>query len=246
MAEEAVGRVQTITRYPVSSLRGEPLESAMVGIQGLWGNRLLGVLDPAEGKVVTAARGKKPWRDLVTWQARFAREPRSADDAPPVEIGLPDGSRIMSDAKDADAQVSAAIGAPAQLVRKTAENEPYATSPIHLLTSATLGALMRHYPAGEFDPARFRPNFVIDCGERVGFIEQDWREGKVAVGEVELVFQEDTERCVITTLPQGGLPLDAGILKAVSEANRRYAGINLTVSKPGRVRVGDAVRLLPG
>jgi len=242
VAGETVGTVREILRYPVASLGGEPLESAMVGTGGLWGNRLLGVLDPAEGKVVTAARGKKPWRDLVGWRARFAREPRSAEDAPAVEIALPDGGRIMTDAADADARVSAAIGAPAKLVRKTAENQPYATSPIHLLTGATLAALMRHYPAGEFHPARFRPNFVLDCGEAVGFVEQGWRDGKILVGEVELVFEEDTERCVMTTLPQGGLPLDAGILKAVSEANRRYAGINLTVAKPGRVRVGDAVR----
>ena len=79
----------------------------------------------------------------------------------------------------------------------------------------------------------------------MGFIEQGWREGRLAVGEAELRFEEDTERCVMTTLPQGGLPLDPGILRAVSEANRRYAGINLTVAKPGRVRLGDAVRLLP-
>lgn len=244
MAAKELGRVSAIARFPVGSLRGEALTEAAIGPDGLWGNRLWGILDPAEGKVVTAARGKKPWRSLVTWSARFAREPRSADDRPPAEIRLPDGAAIAGDAADADAKISSAIGAPAALVRRTAENEPYALSPIHLLTSATMKALARHYPPGRFEPARFRPNLVVDCGEEIGFIEQGWREGAIEIGEVRLAFKEDTERCLMTTLPQGDLPQDPAILKAVSEANRRLAGINLTVTRPGRLRIGDAVRLI--
>lgn len=245
MAEEIIGRVASIARYPVQSLRGEPLAAAMIGDAGLWGDRAWGIFDPAEGKVVTAARGKKPWRDLVGWQARFRREPDAADDMPPAEIELPDGDKIPSDAADADERIATAIGAPARLVRKTAANQPYQHSPVHLLTSATLAALARHYPAGRFEAPRFRPNILVDCGEAVGFIEQGWHERVVAIGEVRLGFEEDTERCVMTTLPQGELPQDPGILKAVSEANRRFAGINLKVLRPGRFRLGDAVRLAP-
>lgn len=245
MAEEIIGRVASLARYPVQSLRAEMLEAAAIGTGGLWGDRAWGIFDPSEGKVVTAARGKKPWRNLVGWQARFRREPTSAEDRPPAEITLPDGGRILGDAPDADERITAAIGAPARLLHKTSENQPYAHSAVHLLTSATLAALARHYPAGRFAAPRFRPNILVDCGAAIGFIEQGWHERTVAIGEVRLGFEEDTERCVMTTLPQGELPQDPGILKAVSEANRRFAGINLTVLRPGRIRVGDAVRLAP-
>ena len=81
----------------------------------------------------------------------------------------------MGDLPNADERL-AAIGAPARLLRKTAENQPYAHRPLHLLTSATLAALARHYPAGRFEPPRFRPNILVDCGGAVGFIEQNWRD----------------------------------------------------------------------
>lgn len=245
MAEDIIGRVASLARYPVQSLSAEPLQAAMVGASGLWGDRAWGIFDPAEGKVVTAARGKKPWRDLVGWAARFRREPATAEDNPPAEIRLPDGGTIMGDAADADARIAAAIGAPARLLRKTAENQPYAHSAVHLLTSATLAALARHYPAGRFEAPRFRPNILVDCGGAVGFIEQNWRDRVIEIGEVLLGFEKDTERCLMTTLPQGELPQDPGILKAVSEANRRLAGINLKVLRPGRLQVGDPVRLRP-
>ncbi len=243
MGEEIIGRVASLARYPVQSLRAEPLQAAMIGPAGLWGDRAWGIFDPAEGKVVTAARGKQPWRNLVGWAARFRREPASAEDAPPAEINLPDGSTILGDDANVDARIAAAIGAPARLVRRTAENQPYAHSAVHLLTSATLAALARHYPAGRFEAPRFRPNILVDCGGAVGFIEQGWHERIIEIGEARLGFEEDTERCIMTTLPQGELPQDPAILKAVSEANRRFAGINLKVLRPGWLRVGDPVRL---
>lgn len=244
MATSQLGKVSAIMRFPVASLRGEPLQEAAVGTDGIWGNRIWGVLDPGEGKVVTAARGKKPWRELVTWSARFAREPRSAEDRPAAALRLPSGATIAGDAPDVDAQISAALGVPAELVRRTTENQPYALAPIHLLTTATMKALTEYYPPGRFEPARFRPNLVIDTGETVGFIEQGWREGEIEIGTVRLAFKEDTERCLMTTLPQGDLPQDPAILKAISEVNRRFAGINLTVNRPGRIKLGDTVRLI--
>jgi uncharacterized protein YcbX len=38
-------------------------------------------------------------------------------------------------------------------------------APLHLLTTATLARLARLYPQGQWDPARFRPNVLIDNGD---------------------------------------------------------------------------------
>lgn len=239
-----LGRVSEIVRYPVATLRGERMTEAALGPEGIWGNRIWGILDPTERKVVTSARGKKPWRNLITWSATFAREPGDAEDCPAAEIHLPEGGRIATDAPDVNAQISAAIGAPAELVRRTPENRPYDLAPIHLLTTATMKALARHYPPGRFEPPRFRPNIVLDTGDAVGFVEQGWREGEMALGEARVAFLRDTERCLMTTLPQGDLPLDPAILKSISEANKRLAGIYLKVVKPGRIRIGDRLQRL--
>ena len=47
----------------------------------------------------------------------------------------------------------------------------------------------------------------------------------------------------MTTLPQGDLPLDAGILAAVTESNRQNAGVYCGVARPGTIRIGDPVVL---
>lgn len=248
MTDEIVGRVAELWRYPVQSLRGEALRDVTLWPNGMPGDRAWGVLDVPEGKIAAAARGKKPWRELIRWQARFTREPEKTDPAAPVEIRLPEdwptGAGIIDGtAPDRDQRIAAAIGAPARLVARHIGNQAYGYASLHLLTTATLAALSQHYPAGRFEPARFRPNIVIDSGDLEGFVEQGWIGVRLAIGEAELEVTDHCLRCVLTTLPQGELPLDPGILKASSEANERRAGIYAAVVKAGRIRVGDAVRL---
>ena len=241
---ESIGRVAGLWRYPVQSMQGEALETAPLTETGIPGDRLWGVLNPAENKIAAAARGKKPWRDLIQWQARLKREPSAAEPLPPVAIRLPDGGGIDSEASDRDARISAAIGAATRLIARDADNQVYGYAPLHLLTSATLKAFTRHYPSGRFAPQRFRPNLLIDCGETEGFIEQDWIGATLLLGESRLEVHEHCDRCVLTTLPQGDLPLDPGILKTSSEANGRRAGVYAKVTQPGRIRIGDELRLL--
>jgi uncharacterized protein YcbX len=245
---EIVGHVAELWRYPVQSMRGEAMREVALWANGMPGDRAWGVLNPAEGKIAAAAKGKKPWRDLIRWQARFLREPEKSQPNAPVEIHLPEdeaaGAPINSDAPDRDARIAAALGAPAQLVARHIGNQAYGYASLHLLTSASLAALSQHYPSGRFEPARFRPNIVIDSGDLVGFVEQDWIGARLLLGETELEVADHCLRCVLTTLPQGELPLDPGILKATSEANERRAGIYAAVVKTGRIRIGDEVRLL--
>jgi MOSC domain-containing protein len=244
MTEQVIGRLTGLWRYPVQSLQGEALATASLTATGIPGDRLWGVLNPAENKTAAAARGKKPWRDLIQWQACLKREPSTAEPLPPVEIRLPDGGTIDAEAGDRDARISAAIGEETGLIARTPENQTYGYAPLHILTSASLKAFARHYPAGRFAPQRFRPNLLIDCGETEGFIEQDWIGATLLLGESRLEVHEHCDRCILTTLPQGDLPLDPGILKTTSEANGRRAGVYAKVTVPGRIRTGDELRLL--
>jgi uncharacterized protein YcbX len=241
---ELIGRVAGLWRYPVQSMQGEPLETTLLTETGIPGDRLWGVLNPAENKIAAAARGKKPWRDLIQWQARLKREPSTGEPLPPVVIRLPDGGGIDTETADRDQRISAAIGEATRLVARDADNQTYGYAPLHLLTSASLKAFTRHYPSGRFAPQRFRPSLLIDCGETEGFIEQDWIGATLSLGESRLEVHEHCDRCILTTLPQGDLPLDPGILKTSSEANGRRAGVYAKVTQPGRIRMGDELRLL--
>jgi hypothetical protein len=236
-----VGRIAEIWRYPVQSMRGERLEAADVAAAGMIGDRAYGLVDAESGQVVSSAEGKRKWRPIVTLAARYA----PAGDR--VEILLPDGRRLTSRQTDIDARLGEAIGAPVHLADKAAEGveTAYAQSALHLLTTASLREFAAHHPEGRFAPARFRPNLVLDLGAETGFVEQGWIDRRFRLGaDVVVRISEHCKRCIMTTLAQGDLPLDPGILHTVAQVNHARAGVYAAVLTAGRIAIGDTVQAL--
>jgi uncharacterized protein len=128
----------------------------------------------------------------------------------------------------------------------------YDLAVLHLLTTATLEHLGSLYPEGRFDVRRYRPNVLIDTGER-GFVENDWPGRTVGIGsDLEASVSLATMRCVMTTLAQPDLPKDRVLLQTIARHNRieipglghwACAGVYAGVAAPGSVRVGDPVSL---
>jgi uncharacterized protein len=100
-----LGTVKEIWRYPVKSMAGERLPSTEVGVQGLPGDRGWAVRDEERGGI----RGAKKIPDLMRCGARYL-EPPTAARAGDVEMRLPDGSTVRSDAADAHQRLSTALG----------------------------------------------------------------------------------------------------------------------------------------
>lgn len=116
---------------------------------------------------------------------------------------------------------------------------------VHLLTTATLDRLRELYPPGRFEVRRFRPNIVVETanGEK-DFTEDAWIGHILAIGDaVRLSITGPCARCVMTTLPQGDLPRDTGILRTAAQHNRANVGVYASVLQGGKVRRGDSVRL---
>ncbi|HEX4110732.1 MAG TPA: MOSC domain-containing protein [Solirubrobacteraceae bacterium] len=123
---------------------------------------------------------------------------------------------------------------------------------MHVLTSSTLDALAREHPAGDWDVRRFRPNILFAAEARGGgCVEDEWIGRDLQIGkQAQVHIVAPTPRCVMTTLPQGELGRDPGILRTVARANRRSlgplgqfacAGAYAEVVTPGVVRTGDPV-----
>lgn len=100
-----VGVVEQLWRYPVKSMLGERLAAAQVVGRGVVGDRAWAVRDELRGGI----RGAKKIGGLMSFGARFVAEPERWGDAPPVEITLPDGGTVRSDAPDVDAILSKAL-----------------------------------------------------------------------------------------------------------------------------------------
>jgi uncharacterized protein len=100
-----VGSVTGLWRFPVKSMQGERLDEAHVTEQGLVGDRAYALIDNDTGKVVSA-KSVKRFPDLLACRAAFVQPPGADEDLPPVEITLPDGSTVRSDASDVSGVLS--------------------------------------------------------------------------------------------------------------------------------------------
>ena len=104
---------------------------------------------------------------------------------------------------------------------------------VHLLTTATLDRLRELYPQGRFEVRRFRPNIVVQLasGEK-GFAENAWVGRTLAIGTaVRLSITGPCGRCVMTTLAQGDLPKDPGILRTASGVGRVRTHCSVSASR---------------
>ncbi len=265
------GSVVSLWRYPVKSMMGEELNAAEVTERGLLGDRAYALVDGSDGKAATAKNPRK-WPHLFDFRATFVEPTRSAAKVPPVRIVLPDGTAVTSDQGDLNRILSKALDREVTLRAArhgTVNAEEYwpdmegldhrdtvtdFTLPegtffdvamVHVLTTATLDRLRELYPQGRFEVRRFRPNIVVQlASDEKGFAENSWVGHTLAIGTaVRLNIIGPCGRCVMTTLAQGDLPRDPGILRTAAQHNHVNVGVYAAVGRVGTIRRGDPVRL---
>jgi uncharacterized protein YcbX len=266
-----LGSVVSLWRYPVKSMMGEELNAVEVTERGLLGDRAYALIDGADGKAATAKNPRK-WPRLFDFRASFTEPARPGATAAPVRIELPDGATVTSDRGDLNQVLSNALdrevtvrAARSEAVdaeeywpdmegldhRDTVtdftlpEGTFFDVAMVHLLTTATLDRLRELYPQGRFEARRFRPNIVVQLasGEK-DFAENAWVGHTLTIGAaVRINITAPCGRCVMTTLAQGDLPKDPGILRTAARHNKVNVGVYAAVAQGGTIRRGDPVRL---
>jgi MOSC domain-containing protein len=269
--QSAVGSVVSLWQYPVKSMMGEELNATEVTERGLLGDREYALVDSSDGKAATAKNPRK-WPRLFDFRATFIEPARAGTKVPPVRIALPDGTTVTSDQCDLNQILSKALNREVTLRaaehgsvnaeeywpdmegldhRDTVTNFTlpdgtfFDCAMVHLLTTATLDRLRELYPQGRFEVRRFRPNIVVQLasGEK-GFAENAWVGHTLAIGdEVSLSITGPCGRCVMTTLAQGDLSKDPGILRTAARHNQVNVGVYAAVVRGGTIRRGDPVRI---
>jgi MOSC domain-containing protein len=126
-------------------------------------------------------------------------------------------------------------------------------APLHLLSTSTLARIAELSPRGAVELHRYRPNLVIQTAAP-GFTENDWVGRELRIGsDLAVRVMARTPRCAIPTLEHGDLPRDVDALRVPAAHNRispfdglgpqPCAGVYAQVLRPGRIQVGDVVRL---
>jgi uncharacterized protein YcbX len=235
-----IGNVEAIFRYPVKSMGGERLEEASLGWHGLEGDRRLAFRkldDRSEFPWLTAS--KLP--DLL----RFAPHHRDgAQGDLPTHIRTPDGEALPVFGEDLAAEVGRRYGAPVQMMQL--KHGIFDEASISVIALDTVGEISRL--AGQTpDVRRFRPNVAVRSLRPVPFQEDEWVGGVLSFGEGNdapaiTVTLRDVRCSMLNLDPDSASPAPE-MMKAVVRVHQNTAGIYGTVTRIGRLAVGQNIFL---
>ena len=238
-----VGEVAALFRYPVKSMSGEPQEVADLGWHGLDGDRRLAFRRIDE-------RGGFPWLqasrlpELILF-APIRRGPDAAGSLP-THVRTPDGKELALFAPELAADVSRRHGSPVEMMHLN--RGIFDEASVSLIASVTVdevGRLAGQPP----DVRRFRPNILIASSRSVPFEEDDWVGGALSFGEASeaalIGITNRDERCSMVNLDPGSARPTAEVLKAIVRVRDNRAGVYGTVTRRGRLAVGQPIFFEP-
>jgi len=235
---EASGRVVTAKKWPVLfefSARYDaspsPGHTAPLSIT-LPDGRTIQAHDPDASTLLSAALG----RTVRLEHAESGQRYRAEIDAATVFGDVPVGDMLPGQTA---ATLPDVFGLPAGTF--------FDSAAIHVLSTGTLTYMRKLIGDDvEVDSRRFRPNIVVQTAPGVeGFIEDEWLEGTLEVGEtVKIVGMRPALRCVMTTHRQADLERDRRILRTAAQHHRGHVGVFAAIGTPGKVRLDNCVVLV--
>jgi uncharacterized protein YcbX len=236
-----IGHVEAIFRYPVKSMRGERLETAELGWHGVNGDRRLAFRrmgDHSGFPWLTAS--KLP--ELLLFAPY--RSEAGVDGDLPTHARTPDGEEMPIFGEDLATEVGRRHGAPVQMMQM--KHGIFDEASISVIASETvreIGRLAGQSP----DLRRFRPNVVVRPLRSTPFQEDEWVGGVLSFGGGDdapaiTVTMRDVRCSMVNLDPDSARPAPE-VLKAVVRANQNNAGIYGTVTRTGRLAVGQTVIL---
>ncbi len=210
--------VSELWRYPVKSLRGEPLAHAALGADGVQGDRLVHV------------RGN---RGLLTGRTRsqlLRLRATTGPDGRPYVDGHPWGSPQAADL------IRAAAGPDARLDHHPGP-ERFDVLPLLIATDAEINRLGH-------DGRRLRPNLVI-AGTRAAE-ERSWQGRALHIGDAVVGVHSLRPRCIVTTIDPDTGAQDIDVLRSINRRFDGMIALNCWVITPAIVHVGADVDVLEG
>jgi uncharacterized protein len=235
-----IGNVEAIFRYPVKSMGGERLEEANLGWHGLEGDRRLAFRKLDD-------RSEFPWLTASKLPELLRFAPHRRDGAQgdlPTHIRTPDGEALPVFGEDLAAEVGRRYGAPVQMMQL--KHGIFDEASISVIALDTVGEISRL--AGQTpDVRRFRPNVVVRSLRSVPFQEDEWVGGVLSFGEGDdapaiTVTLRDVRCSMLNLDPDSASPAPE-MLKAVVRVHQNTAGIYGTVTRIGRLAVGQNIFL---
>jgi uncharacterized protein len=245
--------VSALAIAPVKGLQVAPAEWLDLGPAGPAGDRAFLVVDD-ENRLLKTSRTPALLQVSARWaDGRLAlRFPGGGEVAAvpepcaPATTALYDGRPVAGRLVEGElaAALSEHLGRPVRLLARDDDQTAADDFPVTLMSAASLAALAPALDGAVPDPRRFRMTITVDGAG--AWEEHGWGGRTIAAGDAVLRVAEPVPRCVVTTRDPEDGRVDVPTLKALASLRGPRDvtfGVWCEVVTPGRVRLGDPVRL---
>jgi len=257
-----VGKIDSLWRYPVKSMRGEELDEAFASFSGVYGDRLFAFESSASPKGFPYLTAREQQR-LLQYRPHFrhpdkAARPVNLTEAESMGAGpvWADPAELMVDVETPDER-TLAIDDPAlidllradidqkhQLTLMRSERAMTDCRPVSIFSLQSARQLGEE-TGTPIDKRRFRANVYVDLTSAQGFAENEFVGKSLRIGpKVVVTVLERDARCVMITLDPDTGEKTPAILKKVAQAHDGMAGVYGAVTVEGMLHKGDSVEVL--
>ena len=257
-----IGKVDSLWRYPVKSMRGEELDEAFAGFSGVYGDRLFAFrssASPTGFPYLTAREQRRllQYRPHFRYPDKAARpinlieaeskgaNPLSADLAElvvdVVDRGTGSAHEVFEVAKRL---LRAGIDQKHQVTLMRSERAMTDCRPVSIFSLQSARQLGEE-TGTPMDKRRFRANVYLDLASAGGFAENEFVGRSLRIGsKVVVAVLEHDARCMMITLDPDTGEKEPAILKKVAQAHDGMAGVYGAVMVEGMLHKGDPVEVL--
>lgn len=257
-----VGRVESVWRYPVKSMRGEKLDSAFLGFAGVYGDRLYAFRNSVADTGFPYLTARE-YAQMLLHQPRF-RHPEKAQspsnlaeaehlapgltpiyasiDDLAVDVETPDGAVVAIDSAALRESLGRAERA-GELTLLKSDRAMTDCRPVSLISIRTIAALCEEV-GRSLDQRRFRANIYLDLDRAAGSAEDAFVGKTLKIGgKAKIAVIERDPRCKMITLDPADGQASPEVLQTVAKAHEGRVGVYAAVLVEGTVRPGDELLL---
>jgi uncharacterized protein len=258
-----VGKIESLWRYPVKSMRGEELQEAFVGFPGVYGDRLYAFRSSAAPKGFPYLTGREQ-EAMLLYRPRYrhpelASKPGNLAEAEAMGSGLtpvyadlsdvmvdvetPAGERLAIDDPRLINMLRDGIRDKHELTLLRSARSMTDCSPVSIISIQTVCQLSKEFGIVA-DKRRFRANVYAELASGNAFGEDEFVGRTLRIGaKTAIAVVKRDSRCKMITLDPDTAQTNPEVMKRLARDHEGKAGVYGVVLVEGTIQPGDEIAL---
>lgn len=259
-----VGKIESLWRYPVKSMRGEELHEVFVGFPGVYGDRFYAFQSSGAPKGFPWLTGREQ-ETMLLHRPRYRHPERTTKpvnlvDAEAmgsgvtpvyanfsdfaVDVETPAGERIAIDDPRLMRMLRDGIRDTQELALLRSDRSMTDCRPVSIISIQTVRQLSKELGI-DMDKRRFRANLYVELESGNGFGEDEFVGRTLRIGaKTEIAVLARDSRCKMITLDPDTARPNPEVMKGLARDHEGRAGIYGAVLVEGTIKPGDEIALL--